>query len=150
MRQVYIYIRWLAEAVAWRPFKLEVAMRNRGASFRRWGLVALSVLLAMAFAGCQLLLGATTTTRPPVADAGGDQADITLGQTVTLDGSNSTGTSITYAWTLTVPPGSKAKLSSKTVKSPTFKPDLIGVYTATITVSDSKGNKQIKVPNINC
>ena len=80
---------------------------------------------------------------PPVADAGPAQT-VTVGDLVTLDGSNSTdpveGDPLTYAWTITVRPASSATtLTDATTVSPTFVPDLPGAYTVELTVDDNNG-----------
>lgn len=73
----------------------------------------------------------------PVANAGADQT-VTVGDTVTLDGSGSTdddGDALTYSWSLSTP-GGGAVLSNANAVSPTFIPDVDGVYTATLIVND--------------
>jgi chitodextrinase len=75
---------------------------------------------------------------PPVADAGADQT-VNVGDTVTLDGSNSSDAdsdSLTYSWSLETPAGSGATLSGSSTVSPTFVPDIEGSYTATLVVND--------------
>ena len=77
---------------------------------------------------------------PPVANAGADE-NVTVNDTVTLDGSGSTdadGDALTYLWSLTsVPAGSGATLSDSTAVSPTFVADLAGDYVAQLIVNDS-------------
>ncbi len=76
----------------------------------------------------------------PTANAGPDQAGVSQGATVTLDGSGSSdagGDALTYAWTLTtVPAGSAAVLSSTTAVGPTFDTDIVGNYVAELVVND--------------
>jgi hypothetical protein len=74
----------------------------------------------------------------PVANAGLDQT-VNVGDTVTLDGSNSSDSDsdpLTYGWSLETPPGSAATLSGAATVSPTFVPDVEGNYTATLVVND--------------
>lgn len=84
----------------------------------------------------------TPGNKPPVADAGPDQNDVAIGDTVQLDGSGSTdpdGDSLTYEWTMkTKPAGSAAALSSTTAKKPTFTADEYGSYTIELVVNDGK------------
>ena len=81
----------------------------------------------------------------PVANPGAIQS-VVLG-TVTLDGSGSTdanGDTLTYKWVLLAKPiGSSAALSSTTTAKPTFTADLVGVYVASLVVSDSKLSSEI-------
>ena len=75
---------------------------------------------------------------PPVANAGLDQ-NVTVNDTVTLDGSGSTdadGDALTYLWSLSVPGGSGATLSDPTAVSPTFVADVAGDYVAQLIVND--------------
>src|SRR5690606_29835367 len=77
-------------------------------------------------------------THRPVADAGPDQT-VTLGDLVTLDGtgpSDGDGDALTYGWSMTGPDGSGVVLSNPLAAQPTFTPDLVGTYTATLSVTD--------------
>jgi hypothetical protein len=75
----------------------------------------------------------------PVAQAGAAQ-NVTVGSTVTLDGSASSdanGDALTYRWSLTTrPAGSGAALSPTTSAKPTFTADVAGKFVATLIVSD--------------
>ena len=86
---------------------------------------------------------ATTANAAPVANAGSNQS-VTIGSTVTLDGtasSDANNDSLTYKWTLqSKPSNSSATLSSLTSAKPTFKADLAGTYVATLVVNDGKAN----------
>ena len=81
----------------------------------------------------------------PVANPGAIQS-VVLGL-VTLDGSGSTdanGDTLTYKWVLLAKPiGSAAALSSTTTAKPTFTADLVGVYVASLVVSDGKLSSEI-------
>ncbi len=80
-----------------------------------------------------------TENSAPVADAGADQIAF-VGYTVTLDASASTdldGDPLSYQWTLTVPAGSRARLSDPAAVNPTFGVDLPGSYSAQLVVNDS-------------
>lgn len=75
----------------------------------------------------------------PTANAGPDQKSVAVRSTVTLDGSGSSdadGNALTYAWTLTTPAHSKAKLNDAAAIYPAFFADKKGTYTARLVVSD--------------
>ena len=83
---------------------------------------------------------AEPTNNPPVANAGADQT-ISVGDTITLDGSGShdvDGNPLSIAWSfVSIPAGSSAKLSNPTAVDPTFVADLPGTYVAKLIVNDS-------------
>jgi hypothetical protein len=81
---------------------------------------------------------AVPINNPPVANAGLGQ-NVTVNDTVTLDGSGSTdadGDALTYSWSLSIPGGSGATLSDPTAVSPTFVADVAGDYVAQLIVND--------------
>jgi len=78
---------------------------------------------------------------PPIANAGAGQT-VNVGDTVTLDGSASSdadGDVLSYSWSLSTP-GGGAALSDPNAISPSFVPDVEGIYTATLTVNDGQDN----------
>jgi hypothetical protein len=81
---------------------------------------------------------------PPVASAGPNQNNASIGTPVHLDGSKSTdvdGDSLTYLWNLTPPSNSKtAVLSVNNIVNPTFTPDVAGTYIAQLIVNDGTYN----------
>ena len=81
----------------------------------------------------------TTVNQPPTANAGPDQT-ISEDTLATLNGNGSTDPDtnpLTYAWSfVSVPAGSIAQLLGATSSSPTFTPDLPGVYTVRLVVND--------------
>ncbi len=75
---------------------------------------------------------------PPVADAGPDRS-VTVGETVTLDGSGSTdgdGDALSFRWSLSRPEESSATLTDPAGVSPTFVADVAGDYVAQLIVND--------------
>ncbi|WP_090129550.1 PKD domain-containing protein [Limnohabitans sp. Rim11] len=83
------------------------------------------------------------TNNVPVAAAGADQ-NVLVSAVVTLNGTGSTDQdkldTLTYKWSLNVPSGSSASLSSDTASQPTFTADVEGVYVASLVVNDSKAS----------
>jgi hypothetical protein len=81
----------------------------------------------------------TSANRAPVANAGAAQT-VSVGSTVTLDGSGSSdpdGLPLTYQWRFTsIPNGSTATLAAATTTAPTFAADLQGTYKVELVVSD--------------
>ena len=73
----------------------------------------------------------------PTADAG-FMVSGALGQVFLFDGSQSTGDSLTFAWTLADAPSSVEILDADTAW-PTLHPEAEGVYTLILTVCDARG-----------
>lgn len=92
------------------------------------------------------------TNTAPEANAGDDQA-VTVGDTVTLDGSGSTdndGDSLTYNWSLTSSPaGSSATLINAETVSPSFVADTAGDYVLSLSVSDGTATSTADTVTIN-
>ena len=83
---------------------------------------------------------AAVANSAPVASAGTAQT-VTGTGTVTLSGSGTDANSdtITYKWYLTTKPtSSAATLANSTTAAPTFTPDIVGIYVATLIVNDGK------------
>lgn len=81
---------------------------------------------------------ATSSNTKPIAVAG-NSFNLTTGEVALLDGSGSSDPDldpITYLWSLQVPNGSSATLSSTTSETPQFTTDVDGVYTVTLVVND--------------
>lgn len=89
-----------------------------------------------------ITVAAASVNSAPVAVAGSDQNNIELGSDVTLNGSGSTDAdrdTLTYSWTLSKPSGSGSSVATSfTGVSPTFTPDVAGVYVASLIAYDSK------------
>ncbi|NWG14601.1 MAG: DUF11 domain-containing protein [Acidobacteria bacterium] len=85
----------------------------------------------------------TTTNTAPVANAGDDQS-VTVGATVTLDGSGSSdadGDPLSFSWSFSsVPPGSTATLSGANSINPSFVVDHGGTYVVQLLVNDGYEN----------
>ena len=84
------------------------------------------------------IVATSASNNIPVADAGQDII-VYVGTTVFLNGSNSfdqDGDPITYEWVGISPPNSSAALFENNTKYPYFLPDVVGVYTLTLTVND--------------
>jgi hypothetical protein len=77
--------------------------------------------------------------KPPVANAGADQT-VAVGDTVTLDGSDSNdtdGDSMTFSWSfVSLPAGSNATFTDTKAVQPSFSVDLPGTYVAQLIVND--------------
>ncbi len=81
----------------------------------------------------------STFNTAPIADAGPDQAVITIGTLVQLDGCSSwddDGDPILYDWDLIKPEGSSASLNDPTICNPTFVADVHGEYEIELVVDD--------------
>ena len=90
----------------------------------------------------------------PVANAGSDQT-AAVGTTVTLNGSGTTNPSgigtLAYNWAFSsVPPGSQATITDPTSVTPTFVPDILGVYKILLTAGNGAGtDTAIVTVNVN-
>lgn len=122
-------------------------MRSGSITFRRSKafLVLLPVSAALLFGACgggSSGSGSGSVT-PPTAVAGVDQ-NATVGTPVTLDGGGSTdpqGLPLTYAWQITyAPSGSRVELSDPASATPTFTPDVEGIYIFSLTVNDGEAS----------
>ncbi|NTV14194.1 MAG: hypothetical protein HGA96_09750 [Desulfobulbaceae bacterium] len=81
---------------------------------------------------------ASIGNRPPVANAGLDQA-VTTGTTVNLDGNGSSdpdGNQLIYAWSMNAPTGSAAAITNATSSTAYFVPDVDGSYYIQLVVND--------------
>ena len=73
----------------------------------------------------------------PVANAGPDQSGVTVGLPVQLDGSVSAPAAATYSWSVVyTPTGSLATISDPAIVNPTITPDVAGIYSVQLIVSD--------------
>jgi hypothetical protein len=94
----------------------------------------------------------STRCSQPVADPGTNQ-NVTVGQSVTLDGIGSGDVCrdpLTYAWTLTTrPPLSGATLSGPNTATPVFVADVAGVYVAQLIVNNGFTNSNPATVTIN-
>jgi hypothetical protein len=104
------------------------------------------LIIVMTLSGCDDLFGASDDDNggnsAPVANAGPDQ-EVEQGVSVTLDGTESTdadGDALTYEWAFTVvPDGSTVEsedITDSDTASATFVPDVAGIYTVRLTISD--------------
>jgi serine protease len=76
----------------------------------------------------------------PVANLGVDRAAL-VGALVQMDGrasSDANGDALTYTWALVKPAGSVAVLLNAASSTPSFTPDVVGVYGVGLIVSDGK------------
>lgn len=75
----------------------------------------------------------------PVASAGPAQI-VSVGTSVKLNGSATDADQdlVSYTWTLSKPANSAAYLLNSKVATPSFNPDVAGVYVATLIVNDGK------------
>ena len=85
---------------------------------------------------------------PPVADAGGPYS-VTTGQTVTLDGTDSTDPNsppepLIYSWAITAAPAGSngGNLVNPASATPNFTPDVPGTFTVSLTVTNSTGESE--------
>ncbi|WMT57789.1 PKD domain-containing protein [Truepera radiovictrix] len=92
---------------------------------------------------CEVTMNAATTVSATFsavpqelnAEAGPARRSATVGETVQLDGSASTGAT-TYLWTMEKPTGSNATISGVTRVRASFVPDVPGQYKVTLTVGN--------------
>jgi hypothetical protein len=95
-----------------------------------------TVTWSTSHSGWSLGLSLVSPDGGPTANAGTDQT-VTAGTLVTLDGTGSTGTGLTHAWTHVSGPSSVTALSDPSVAQPTYTPLTSGVDVWRDTVTDS-------------
>ncbi|MDH5752559.1 MAG: PKD domain-containing protein, partial [Deltaproteobacteria bacterium] len=81
----------------------------------------------------------TIPNTAPVADFTVNPANPAAGNTITVDGrvsSDNENDTLSYSWTLDRPVGSNAALANATAATTTFTADVVGDYTARLTVFD--------------
>lgn len=84
----------------------------------------------------------------PTASAAVTASEVEEGETVQLDGSDSSdpdGDALTFTWTLERPDGSEADLSDADDPAPSFVADVSGDYVATLSVSDGQADDSDEV-----
>ena len=95
--------------------------------------------------------GAATVNSPPVASAG-NSFNLVVGDLATLDAtasSDANNDTLSYSWILSnQPSGSTAALSGSSIANPTFTADKLGVYIATVTVTDNNGGSSSASINV--
>lgn len=97
------------------------------------------LLAALLLAGCGGSDDAPANTAPVARITSATQAD--AGNPVAASGTTSSdadGDALTYAWSLTAPAGSASRLSAAGTASPSFTPDITGVYLLSLTVNDGE------------
>ncbi len=77
----------------------------------------------------------------PIAEWTSGLNNVSVGVPVTLNGGAADKATVTkYTWTLTPPPGSKAKLSTSDKATIKFTPDLVGMYKVDLVASNDAGS----------
>lgn len=82
------------------------------------------------------------TNQAPIANAE-RSGRVFVNQLIKIDGSASSDPDndpLSYSWKMQNPEGSSSVLNSSTSSSTTFTPDVPGIYTLTLTVSDGKSS----------
>ena len=101
-----------------------------------------AALAAVSVAGCSSDPAPTpATNHAPEVVASASAAEVKVGTVVQLDASQSTDAdkdALTFAWSLTVPQGSKAAIVKAADAKTSFTADVAGAYSITVAVSDGK------------
>ena len=88
-------------------------------------------------------VSASATTGSIISANAGPAQSAVVGQTVTLDGSKSTGTGLSYKWTQTS--GPQVSLTGATSAKPTFQPTTAGSYVFTLTLTSGSSSSTASV-----
>ena len=98
-----------------------------------------------------VIAGAAFSAQQVVASIFADATDVATGQKVTLDGTGSTGTIMSYAWTMTKAPAGAGNVAYTNNTSQTsFTPTVAGQYQFKLTVTGAgSGNTSSQNININ-
>src|SRR5687767_14380971 len=109
-------------------------------------LLFILMLIVASLASCKKDDETKPQPKGTVTAKAGNAQNVTVGQTVTLDGSASTdsdGKTLTYNWATTKKPsGSNITLTNPTQAKPTFVPDVAGEYEFELTVSSDNGQSK--------
>ncbi len=110
-----------------------VYRRTKGMAY-----LTLGILVLVLLSGCDLLFGTEEETEQISANGGSDQT-VNLGGPVTVDGGDSSGSSLDYQWGFSAVPATSlltnTNLQSANQPVASFTPDVVGTYRLTLTVS---------------
>jgi hypothetical protein len=100
--------------------------------------------------GCKIAVdyktGVMTLVNPNIQANAGQNQSVSVGTTVTLDGTRSTGQNLSFWWDLiSSPSGSGQNISSQNTARPQYYVDRAGEYVFRLTASNTEGSSQATV-----
>ena len=113
--------------------------------------ILLITILSLSFVACSgnstnSADSGTSNVVAPIANAGNDQSQL-VSSLVTLDASESTGSALTYSWSVDSAP-TTVTLSDVNISNPTFTPTDAGTYVFTLLVRDESGKTSSDIVSI--